>query len=692
MTLPDANHTFHAAVPKCPPYLQDSADPAHDRELLWNNIIAHEMTFSTPVGIRDRLLRNAPDGLKNVMKLKITFALTIAAIVVTGIITGQALAVMTGNMSMHQISTELAERVSARIGAPVTLKGEPELTGFPLPRITTENVMVAGADSQGTSTTITIPRLEVSLRMLPLLLDQVEVERLTLIEPEIRIAATARSRNVSETGGAESSLQHPVALLEELGSELSAFEIRDATFIFESPQSNRVETVRNADFSAFWSKTEQSVSLSGTAEWRDAALDLDAELAEPTAAMSEEGSQIRLSLSARQRTATAIPDTEGSPPAWSSCLLPLAPDQHIGPIEIDGALRIDDGRVSLSDADFRFNGGEGSGNLAITRSGNRPKIEGSVKFKTLNLFKLAQAYLPRGRGEDAGISMKTPCLEAGDAALSLSAKELRVGQIQMTDVGLDLETRQERVDFDLRRATLADGSIAVDGSIETAGQGVTVKLGGRITDLSVTELSQTIWPIYRSRHPIGIESPPRGIASAEFQVSTTGATPAALRQGLEGQGELRVRNGSIDGANIVATLDRLKEGNKIIAKGKAPFVPVPGRTHFLMLTTAVVAKDGTVQAERARMAGEEFEIELTGEMGLDGGLMVAVGTASLFSEDEEPEQRDPGPTVELPFGVGGSVLHPGIAPGIPRIGPRADAAPSSTGCSQPQPNRCSRRL
>lgn len=624
------------------------------------------------------------------MKQKTILVLAVTAVAVTGIVASQALAVMSGNFSMRRAGNELIESVSERLGVSVTFQDDPEVTSFPIPRIIARDVTVTENGEPGTASSVTVPELEVSLKVLPLLIGQVEVERLTMIEPEIRIVSSKQGDGKAPSGTAAHDLLQVMALAEELSAELGAFELRDASLSFENPRTGDVEKVRNADLSAAWSKTAQSISLGGTAEWRGVELDLNAALTEPSAALSDKGSPISLSLSTQQ---VETSDTGDGTSAWSSCLLPLASRQPIGPVDIEGMLRVDDRRVSLSDADFSFNGGEAAGEISVTQSKGRSRIEGSVAFETLDLVTLGRAYRSEDRDLGAIMSVKSACMEAGDTALSLEADELRLGQFSVTDAALDLETRENRVDFDLRRATLANGSIAGEGNIEADDRGLAVDLDARITDLSVTELGQAFWSIHRSRHPIGIDSPPRGTASAEFRVSARGETPAALWQGLEGHGRIQVRDGSIDGANIVATLDRLKDGNKIIAKGEAPFVPVPGRTHFTELNAALVAEGGTARTEQVHMAGENFEIELAGKLGLDGGLMVAVGTASLFSEDDEKQSRRDDPIVELPFGVGGSVKHPGIAPGIPRIGPRAEAAPASENCTFPErPGRCSRRL
>lgn len=612
------------------------------------------------------------------MKRKIIFAFTIVVIALIGGVMSQAFVVMSNNMSMDEIEGKLIERVNAHTGGRVTLSEKPQVTGFPVPRITARNVTVEGKGGSNTSPAITIPKLEISLKVLPLLKGDVEIKRLSMIEPEFRISESGPEPDTSGAMIAPEKLLQSVSMAEGLGADLNAFELRDAKLVYEESGTARTEMMEKTNLSAKWSDAAQSVELSAAGKWQGTDFDLAVELAGPA---PRQGGRIRLSLS-RQPNRPDSDDAAAPVPAWMSCLLSFAPDQSTGAVDIEGVLHADHERISISDADFRFGNSEATGTITVFHAKDRPQLKVRLAFETLDLLSLAKAYHWQDIEGGNPVSLETACMELGDVGVTFVADELRLGQFRISDAALDLNMGEKRVDFDLRRATLAGGAVAAKGRIEKADRGVALKLDTRIDGLSVTDLGEAVWTLYRSRYPIGIDGPPRGTASAEFGLSAQGTTLASLWYGLGGQGKIHLRDGSIDGADIAATLERLKAGNKIIAKGEAPFVPVPGRTQFTSLTAALTVKDGILRAGQAQMIGENFRIGLTGKLGLEGGLMVAVGSASLFTEGAEPASRASEPIVELPFGVGGFVRRPGIAPGIPQIAPCAQAVSPARGCAQ----------
>ncbi|MCO0638266.1 hypothetical protein M8745_20235, partial [Lutimaribacter sp. EGI FJ00014] len=93
------------------------------------------------------------------------------------------------------------------------------------------------------------------------------------------------------------------------------------------------------------------------------------------------------------------------------------------------------------------------------------------------------------------------------------------------------------------------------------------------------------------------------------------------------------------------------------------------RTSFSTLIASADVRDGVVHVPRVRFEGDRFEISLSGRGKLVDGEVEAKGVAALHAADApEPLQI---PLVELPFGVGGTMREPMIAPGIPRIGARS---------------------
>jgi hypothetical protein len=199
-------------------------------------------------------------------------------------------------------------------------------------------------------------------------------------------------------------------------------------------------------------------------------------------------------------------------------------------------------------------------------------------------------------------------------------------------------------------------------AVKPAAQGIAVELSGRLDGMSLADAGEHLQR-GRTTTLIGAEQPPQGSGTATFDVVVEGPTIGAMIQSLAGRAGVDIRDGSLDGADTISTLERVVDGEAGIAEGEAPFIPMAGRTYFSRLTALLVAGDGVASAERIHLAGERFEITLSGELDLTGGELTAEGTASLF-DAESGDGRNI--LVELPFGVGGTIRDPMGAPGIPR--------------------------
>jgi hypothetical protein len=187
-------------------------------------------------------------------------------------------------------------------------------------------------------------------------------------------------------------------------------------------------------------------------------------------------------------------------------------------------------------------------------------------------------------------------------------------------------------------------------------------LEGQARGVSLEEIDA---PLQRShtQRLLGAEQPPYGTATADVRASARGATIEQLLDSLSGRAQVSIRDGSVAGADAVATLQRLADGEFHIADGRAPFIPVAGRTRFDRFDARLTVDAGAASAEVVRMVGDRFEITLTGALDLADGVLQGEGSASLFPSAGRVRPR----MHELPFGIGGTLQQPMAAPGIPRM-------------------------
>lgn len=609
------------------------------------------------------------------------YALTI--VVAIGAVSAAAIAVAPSIVPTQAAKSEIARRIGAWSGGPVAVGGEPEVTVFPAPGIVVRNVTVPGAPGASDRPFVTIPKLEASLRILPLLMGRIEVGSLTLVDSHINLIRNRAGTPNWSVGRVRSRDTLGAMFSRDIGARPGEIILRDSTIYYEDWHSGRHETVTATDIRIGWLRGMQDLTLAGTFEWRGDVIELTAELDEPLAAFSGPGSTGRMTLAAQP---TELPEADDdASPARERYVGGGPPDDAlpeglagqlgvpIGPLDIAGTVEVHEGVTTLSEATIELDGNVAEGAVSLDLDGDRPALTGSLVFDEVDLGPYIDEYIPKSLAEFLALPVSPRWITYADVDLGITADEIDFGAVASSDAAVRLVTRQGRMVLELRRAHLAGGRLAATASMEPAGDGAAIRVAGRARDVSLSGVGDILWAV-SSSPLIGTDKPPQGIAEVMVDLQAEGDTVRAILASLDGRGVARIRDGSVDGADIVSTLERLVDGNEIIGKGHAPFVPVAGRTHFTQMTARMAVGDGVARADRIRLSGERFEITLSGEGDLERGELLAEGTASLYAPVSRDARRDLNPVVELPFGIGGTVQEPVVAPGIPRIGHAADKA------------------
>jgi hypothetical protein len=108
----------------------------------------------------------------------------------------------------------VAVQLGALAGRPVTIAGEVGFSMLPTPRLVAGEVSMAGESGEAL---LTAERLELRVLLLPLLLGRVEVERLALVDPVLRIERRPEQDRPATDG--EAPAPSPALFLERVGIE-----------------------------------------------------------------------------------------------------------------------------------------------------------------------------------------------------------------------------------------------------------------------------------------------------------------------------------------------------------------------------------------------------------------------------------------------------------------------------------------
>lgn len=581
-------------------------------------------------------------------------------------------------VSTPLVKDEIAERLSTLTGGSVTLHGEPVVTVFPSISVEVKDVVVAGAGDRD-HPLATVAALKASLRIVPLLVGRVEVETLTLVNPRIHLILDESGAGNWEADRIPTAAS---ALGQSPGSRLGEIVLQDGRLLYEDRHTGQMDAISTANLRLAWPRATEAAELSGTFAWRGEMVDVRAGLDTPGAVFGKgkAGSDGHLTLA----TVSALHSMDSDTPAGSALEsepphsplrrfaewlgISIAPGASFGPLHIIGNVAADETSVKLSDATFELDGNAAEGNLALRLEGDRPSLQGSLAFDAFDLSPYAEKFLP-SKSRLLTLPISADWFSYADVDIRASADQIDLVSSLLTDISIALSTRRGRMTLSLDRAGLADGHMEGQMTAEPAKQGIKAGLSARLKNVSVADAGWSFWTAHASKL-IGADIPLLGTGSATLNLSGEGKTADAIVRSFSGHVGANLQDGVAVGVDIVSTLEDILDGSTVIPNANYPFLPAIGRTYFSALTARVAVEAGIPRVEKIQLDGDRFEIELSGHGDLKRGEIEAEGIASLF-DTERTADGNHHPVVELPFGIGGTLWEPMVAPGVPRIKDRS---------------------
>lgn len=604
------------------------------------------------------------------MRRMTTVALLFAGLVAAAIVAVPAI------VSVRLADVNIADRIGAWTGEQVTVHGESSVAFFPSPAVEVNGVVVSGVAGTPDEALLTIPSISASLSIVSLLTGKLDLGTLTLVDPHLRLA---RSR----TGDVQPDASDPGAVFSGLDDlRLDEVVVYNGSISYGKPGAGGENLITGIDVRLAGSDESASHRLSGTFEWRSAVVEVEASLDDPRAVFDASGSKGRIEVAADPARLSPNGDAEqaGTAPGQSTdesrqsltalierLGITLVPGSTFGPLGVSGTFRFDESALTISDATLELDGDEADGTFSARIGGSRPALAGSLYFDSLDPDTFS-TWDPRASTlELFVVPASTGWLSQADVDLTLSADEVDIGGQKLREASAALIARDGRMTLALSESGVADGVMWGRLTLDTREERLGSRLSVCLDDVSVADVAGLLGA---ARFPplLGAEEPLRGTGTLALELAADGNTFEAVAGSISGVVIANIRGGTMGGVDVESTLERLVDGNTVIAGGNAPFIPVTGRTAFNSLTSYLTLDNGVARAGRIRLDGDRYYVALAGGGDLARGEIEAEGIASLFESPEGKDDRNLDPVVRLPFGVGGTLGKPMIVPGIPRVG------------------------
>lgn len=475
-------------------------------------------------------------------------------------------------LSAETIRAELARRIETATGRATRIDGPVSFSVFPTARLSAEGIGIAGLASD--TEAFSVESVSFGLSLIPLLTGNIEIYGVTITRPSVLIETDESGRtNWSEAEAEPSSpasIEEMIAAAPEDSAPSNALAaldrlsigrvtIADGTLVWRDRASGREQRIESANLDIRVPELDGAGTVEGDFVRNDLAHTLKLEVGERPDPSRFEAVPIDLTLSSEAATVTAVGTAlsddrfySGTAEASGSSLVAFArsfgvelPDAPaFGKFQTAARVEAKADQILIERYAIDLGGMTVQGGAAIgldrTRPGVGLKIEAERVDTALFVGKAApDAGGPGGAPAESGPGAGSDAIDFSplgliDANIDFSAKELLIGSVPVTNLGLDVQIAGGGLNATIRSATVngapGSGTLAIENSGAEPEISGNIEMNG-LDAAGLVLLSGMALPI------------DAGSVGLDITFKTRGKSKDALLANLDGSGRVSLVNG-----------------------------------------------------------------------------------------------------------------------------------------------------
>lgn len=262
---------------------------------------------------------------------------------------------------------------------------------------------------------------------------------------------------------------------------------------------------------------------------------------------------------------------------------------------------------------------------------------------------------------EAAPPMEIPAdlIEPLNAKAELTLAAVRIGNLELTNVDVDLDAANGRLRIHPIAAGLFGGSYSGDIRIDVSGQTPALSMNETVQGVDLAELAKAMFE----------QDNITGTIAGNFKLAGRGNDMVAIRETLGGTMSLELANGAYEGTDIWYELRRARA----MIKQEAPPEPqLPARTRFSSVKASGVVTNGVLRNEDLKAELPFMELTGAGDVDLAGGTVDYGLRARIFEKpelmgDATAEEIDDLTKAVIPLRISGSLAAPKVAPDVEEL-------------------------
>lgn len=625
-------------------------------------------------------------------------------------------------ISSDTYKAEIERKVFQSTGRKLTIRGDVSVTFYPVVGMSAADVIFANKPGATEAQMATLDELLLRVRLLPLFVGEVDVDKFILVNPVIHFEQTAAGPNwifnspLEDGGGA--AAKKPTAagkavetvtkrldpnardacrsekstaqwLSDELGFGVKQIRfgevgVRNGTVTWRGKDGVTTEA-KGINVDIELPNIKKPIKVDGDLLWSGERVSVGLEVEDACQLVNgaETGGKVKVStasgyltldldgklrkqanLVASGQAALDVPSVRKLA-AWAGSPIRAGGDTF-GPLNIAGHLKLEGATASFTKATVRFDKIKGAGNVFVDATGDLPYVKGDLTVGTLDLNPYVAGAATATPGEKGG-KIDASALKAFNADLTFRAETVVFANETVKGGTMTVRIRGGVATIGLKNFGILGGAISGTIGVDGRRPGVGVNTNLAMSGLPIGPLMKR----FSGKDTI------TGTGSGTARLRAYGTTSTQLANSLRGNGVFNVKNGALRGYNIAETVRAVKDvasiksfdPGKLLAGikavGSARNASPKEKTDFSELRGAYALAGTRVDLSRIAMAAPLFRIK-NGRGPVDFGRNAINLTlpGELVTSLKGQGGRELLKGLPLLVRVTGALNNPSISPGI----------------------------
>ena len=330
------------------------------------------------------------------------------------------------------IRQKLAEQVKAKTGRDLVIAGPTSFSFYPTLGVVMKDVTLSAPPNMPGPPLIKMAELDVSVKAMPLLKQEISVRQLVLKKPvvELRVdkagkrswdfaqalplatyaqaGAPAPPETMDDAGAQQGSAPAqgralPAKLANVKDLELDDVHVEDGTLRYTDERTGKTQNISGLNAKLALKSLTSPLTASGNFGWSGEKINFDGKLTNVRTVLEEKPAKLAFNAASQHISATydgsvllkdgadlegqisAKSDSVKKLAAWLGTILP--PVSGFGPLTLNADLKSADNTTSLNNAKLVLDGATASGSASVTTGGVRPHVQATLRLTELDLNK-----------------------------------------------------------------------------------------------------------------------------------------------------------------------------------------------------------------------------------------------------------------------------------------------------------------